>query len=133
MSDSIRIGQFYPANAVPPVKGKTVHRDAEAASQGPTFKEWLDSSSLKFSHHAETRMRQRGIELPADSIMKISHAVEEAKQKGAVNSLIVYRDIAMIVNVPSRTVVTAMDGSQLANNVFTQIDSAVIVKEGRTS
>jgi hypothetical protein len=33
----------------------------------------------------------------------------------------------MIVNVPSRTVVTAMDGSQMKSNVFTQIDSAIIL------
>lgn len=132
MSDSIRIGQFYPAGSMPPVKGKSAVKDSAPASQGPTFKEWLDTSTLNFSHHAESRMRQRGIELQADSIARISDAVDQAKQKGAVNSLIVYRDIAMIVNVPSRTVVTAMDGGQIANNVFTQIDSAVIVKEGRT-
>lgn len=132
MSDSIRIGQLYSGSTLPPVKGKSASGTTSLPANNRTFKEWLDDSSLKFSHHAETRIRQRGIELKPDSLAKISNAVEEANRKGAVNSLILYQDIAMIVNVPSRTVVTAMDGGQMANNVFTQIDSAVIVKEGRT-
>lgn len=62
-----------------------------------------------------------------ESISKISDAVDAAAQKGAKDSLIVYRDIAMIVNVPSRTVVTAIEGKQMQSNVFTQIDSAIIL------
>ncbi|QAY65605.1 TIGR02530 family flagellar biosynthesis protein [Paenibacillus protaetiae] len=132
MNDSIRIGQLYPVNQTPLAKGKPAPAGAAAGTGSSSFKELLESSKLKFSHHAEIRMKQRGIELRADSIAQINQAVEQAEQKGAVNSLIVYRDIAMIVNVPSRTVVTAMDGKQMESTVFTQIDSAVIVKEGRT-
>jgi hypothetical protein len=34
---------------------------------------------------------------------------------------------ALIVNIPNRTVVTALDGASMKDNVFTQIDSAVII------
>ncbi|MNG22446.1 hypothetical protein D3C84_1069280 [compost metagenome] len=87
----------------------------------------LDSKVLKFSQHAEVRMKQRGIQLQPESLTKIMNAVDEAESKGAKDSLIVMKDIAMIVNVPSRTVVTAMDGKQMQSNVFTNIDSAVIL------
>ncbi|WP_235233864.1 TIGR02530 family flagellar biosynthesis protein [Paenibacillus alkaliterrae] len=91
------------------------------------FQKMLDAQVLKFSHHAEVRMQQRGIKLQPESLTKIMNAVEEAASKGAQDSLVVFRDIAMIVNVPSRTVVTAMDGGQMKSNIFTQIDSAIIL------
>ncbi|MFC4103562.1 TIGR02530 family flagellar biosynthesis protein [Paenibacillus xanthanilyticus] len=91
------------------------------------FKDMLESQVLKFSQHAETRMRQRGITLGVDILSKIEGAIDQAAAKGAKDSLVICKDVAMIVNVPSRTVVTAMDGKSLKNNVFTQIDSAVVI------
>jgi flagellar operon protein len=73
------------------------------------------------------RMQQRGISLKPEQLSKIVTAVEAAEAKGAKDSLILYRDIAMIVNVPSKTVVTAIDGGSAEGNVFTQIDSAVVI------
>jgi len=124
MSDSIRIGHLYPANA--PVG---VRKQAADRGSGPSasFRELLAANQLKFSHHAEVRMQQRGITLMPEQLGKIASAIEQAEAKGAKDSLVLYRDIAMIVNVPSRTVVTAMDGKSLAGNVFTQIDSAVVI------
>nr|WP_306220682.1 TIGR02530 family flagellar biosynthesis protein [Cohnella sp. WQ 127256] len=82
---------------------------------------------LKFSHHAEQRLQQRGIELLPDQINRIANAVDQAAAKGAKDSLVLFQDIAMIVNVPNRTVVTAMDGNSMREHIFTQIDSAVVV------
>lgn len=82
---------------------------------------------LKFSFHAQQRLMQRGIELKPEQLTKIVNAVEQAAAKGAKDSLVLYQDIAMIVNVPNRTVVTAMDGNSMQEHVFTQIDSAVVV------
>jgi flagellar operon protein len=73
-------------------------------------------------------MAQRGIELPSERINQLNDAIDSAASKGAKDSLIVLGDIAMIVNVPSRTVVTTMDGTQMKSNVFTQIDSAIIIQ-----
>ncbi len=53
-------------------------------------------------------------------------AVNRAEEKGARDSLVLLRDMAFIVSVPNRTVVTAMDSEHLKENVFTNIDSAVI-------
>ncbi|MFF2482646.1 TIGR02530 family flagellar biosynthesis protein [Paenibacillus sp. NPDC058071] len=125
MSESMRIGHILP------VKASLLQNQqkAQTANTAPAseFNKLLKASELNFSHHAETRMKQRGIQLQPEALSKIMDAVKEAETKGAVDSLIVLKDVAMIVNVPSRTVVTAMDGTQLHSNVFTQIDSAVII------
>ncbi|MNP52888.1 hypothetical protein D3C76_1473110 [compost metagenome] len=82
---------------------------------------------LKFSNHAAKRLEQRGIELGSRQLDQISNAVEKAAAKGSKESLILMKDMALIVSIPNRTVVTAMDGSSMKDNVFTQIDSAVII------
>jgi flagellar operon protein len=82
--------------------------------------------NLKFSRHAQQRLETRQIELNEKDLSTLEHAVDRAAQKGGQDSLILLRDLAFIVNVPNRTVVTAMDGDTLRENVFTNIDSAVI-------
>lgn len=124
MRESIKIGHLFPVKATPLQPNKTATSRTPLSTE---FRDMLDAKVLKFSHHAELRMQQRGIQLQPESLSKILNAVEEAATKGAQDSLIVFRDIAMIVNVPSRTVVTAMDGGQMRSNVFTQIDSAIIL------
>jgi flagellar operon protein len=57
---------------------------------------------------------------------KLGRAVDGAAAKGAKDSLVLMKNYAFIVNIPSRMVVTAMDGNNLKNNVFTNIDSAVV-------
>jgi flagellar operon protein len=58
---------------------------------------------------------------------QIGSALDKAAAKGAKESLILMQDMAFIVNVKNRTVVTAMDSASMKDNVFTQIDSAVII------
>jgi flagellar operon protein len=82
---------------------------------------------LKFSSHASSRLRERKIELDTATMTKISDAVDKADAKGVQDTLVLTGNAALIVNVPNRTVVTAMDRGQLTGNVFTNIDGAVIV------
>ncbi|GKU78630.1 TIGR02530 family flagellar biosynthesis protein [Paenibacillus sp. L3-i20] len=127
MSDSMKIGHLFPIKTTPLQLDKNVKGSLGRAPQSTEFRDLLDSKVLKFSHHAEVRMEQRGITLQPESLSQIMKAVDDAASKGAKDSLIVFKDIAMIVNVPSRTVVTAMDGKQMQSNVFTKIDSAIIL------
>jgi flagellar operon protein len=83
-------------------------------------------NELKFSAHAQTRIKSRNIDLTAGRMEKLQNAVTTAKAKGASNSLILFPDAAFIVNIPNRTVVTAMDGENIRDNIFTNIDSTVI-------
>jgi flagellar operon protein len=81
---------------------------------------------VKFSKHAQERLEQRSITLDAKDMTQIEKAVDKAEAKGAQDSLVLLRDMAFIVNVKSRMVITAMDNEAIRENVFTNIDSAVI-------
>jgi len=95
----------------------------------PAFSQILSTkleSEVKFSSHASTRLKSRNIDITPEIMGKLEKAVSGAANKGAKDSLILMKDLAFIVNIPNRTVITAMDGESLKENVFTNIDSAVI-------
>ena len=80
---------------------------------------------IKFSSHALKRLEERQIQLSGDEMLKINLAVERAEQKGARDSLVMMNSTAFIVNIPNKTIVTALPVSESAENVFTNIDSVV--------
>ena len=82
--------------------------------------------AVKFSKHAMNRLSLRNIELTSDQMERLSQGRIEAGEKGIKDSLILVDQLAFIVNVPSGTVVTAMDQTENKSNVFTNIDGAVI-------
>lgn len=101
-----------------------------AAASQPAFNQILEKelTGLKFSQHALQRLQTRNIKLDKADLDKLSSAVDKAAQKGARDSLILMNnDLALVVSVKNRTVITAMDGAGMKDNVFTNIDSAVIV------
>jgi len=94
--------------------------------KGPDFQSIL-SDRLKVSSHAQTRLESREIQLDAAAWERVMAGVERAAQKGSRESLVMVDDVALIVSVKNRTVITAVDQERLKENVFTNIDSAVIV------
>ena len=84
-------------------------------------------SELKFSKHANMRLEQRDIALSADQSQRLEAGVAKASEKGIKESLVIVDSLAFIVNVPNQTVVTAMDQTESDENVFTNIDGAVII------
>lgn len=82
--------------------------------------------SVRFSKHALNRLNMRNIELTRDQMDRLNQGKIEAGEKGIKDSLILIDQLAFIVNVPNNTVVTAMDQTENNNNVFTNIDGAVI-------
>ena len=86
-----------------------------------------ESKTFSLSQHAETRIKSR--EIPWDSHLekRISKGIDQAESKGSREALILADDVAVIANVKSRIVVTAMERSQMKEKIFTNIDSAVLV------
>lgn len=82
---------------------------------------------IKFSNHAVDRMRTRGITFSPEDISRLSEAVGKAAAKGSKDSLILMNDSALIVSVKNNTVVTVMDKTALKENVFTNIDSTIVM------
>jgi flagellar operon protein len=63
--------------------------------------------------------------LNSDNVNRLSDAIDKAEKRGGKSSLVMVDDLAFIVNVHNRTVVTALDTNQRGEGVFTQIDSVV--------
>ncbi|NDG84987.1 MAG: hypothetical protein EBX52_08130 [Proteobacteria bacterium] len=85
------------------------------------------SQGLKFSAHATQRLRERQIQFDPETLSRMNDAITKADSKGVQDTLVLTDKAALIVSVPSRTVITAMDRNNLSGNVFTNIDGAVII------
>ncbi len=101
-------------------------RDADAAA----FEDYLgeagsEEGDITLSAHARQRIAQRNISLDAAERQTLSDAMETLDEKGAQDAAVLREDAAFVVNVPNRTVVTALDQSEMQERVFTQIDSAM--------
>lgn len=107
---------------------KQARSDQAAASFRRTLKQQIgERKGINFSAHAEGRLMVRQIDLSRQDLIKIENAVDRASQKGANESLLLMDDLAFIVSVKNRTVITVIDGQNMKDNVFTNIDSAIIV------
>jgi flagellar operon protein len=87
----------------------------------------LPDQGVKFSQHAQDRLKARNITFSAADLANLEGAVNSVAQKGGKESLVMMGDSALVVSVRNRTVVTALDKAQMRGNVFTNIDSAVII------
>ncbi len=88
--------------------------------------EQLDQQ-IKLSGHAQQRLEERKISLTTQEQADLSQAITRLNDKGSRNALIVRQDAAFVVNVPSRTLVTAISQQELQQRVFTQIDSTMLI------
>ncbi len=92
-----------------------------------TKKRTEQSGELKFSKHADLRLAQRNISLSDEQLQRLNDGAKKAFEKGINESLVIMDDLTFIVNVKNSTVVTAMDMESSKENVFTNIDGAVII------
>lgn len=86
-----------------------------------------DAVALKFSNHAIERMQSRGITYSPDDLTRLGEAVKKAAAKGSKDTLVLMDSSALIVSVKNNTVVTVMDKNALKENVFTNIDSTIVM------
>jgi flagellar operon protein len=89
------------------------------------------NASIRFSGHALQRIFQRNISISREDLEKIQCGVEAAREKGARDTLLLYKDHAFVVSVENRTVITARPADSL--NVYTSIDSAVVIGRDRSA
>ena len=107
----------------------------ESPAKGTSFQDILnqkanpvqENAGLKFSKHAANRLENRNIRLTEDQMERLNGGTQKAGAKGIRESLVIVDQFAFIVNVPNHTVVTAMDQTEADENVFTNIDGAVIM------
>ena len=95
--------------------------------QTKNFEETLTSTDLKVSNHARKRLEQRGYALEQQDMTTLNTAVNELEEKGSEQSLLLYKDLALIASVRNRTIITALNPDEL--DTVTNIDSTKFVRE----
>jgi flagellar operon protein len=112
--------------------GATPASRPAAPANGPAFGDVLagklagSTQDVTFSGHALQRIQRRGITVDASTTARLNEGVTRAAAKGSRYSLVLVDDTAFVVSVPNRTVITAVDRDHMKEQVFTNIDSAVI-------
>lgn len=127
MIDKIFIPEPIQVTTPQPARQKPAQAGRPSTSFAAVLDQKLPAQGLKFSQHAQERLAARGISLNAADLQKLEGAVNSVAQKGGKDSLIMMGDAAFVVSVNNRTVVTAVDRSAMQGNVFTKIDSAVLI------
>ena len=85
-----------------------------------------ETDVIHFSNHAIARLQKRNIDISKEDLQRITNAVDKASAKGSKESLVLLDDLALVVSIANKTVVTAMDKTSMKEQVITNIDSAVI-------
>lgn len=124
---------------------KRKKQDVNATYNGPSFTEILSrqksideliadrteetvvSGGIRFTKHADARLMQRNIRLTDEQMTRLEEGTRKASDKGIKESLVLVDDLAFIVNTDKKMVITAIDQNSSEDNIYTNIDGAVIV------
>ena len=82
---------------------------------------------IQLSTHAMRRLQERNISIDKEEYAKLQTAMDRLKLKGGQDSLVITGKAAYIVDVPKNTIVTAIDKESIGENVFTKIDSTILM------
>ena len=122
---------YFQSQPIWPVENSGIKQKVQTGTvtMGASFADILQSATKKvsFSNHAMQRMESRNLNLSTQDLQKLDDTVDMMAKKGARESLIYMNDMALVVSVANRTVITAMDGKSAKENIFTNIDSAAIL------
>lgn len=121
-------GRAYPVGDIGNFQSTTITNQRSNSSS--SFKDVLsktleDKNSFTISKHASERLRQ--IDFSEVDMKNIEKGFKLAEDKGSKNSLMLYKDVAIIASVENRTVITAVEKSRAEDNIFTNIDSVVLL------
>lgn len=114
------------------IKGANTNKGTYSHNKNINFNEILHktvnkNAELKFSKHASERLDQRNIKLTMEELEKLNNALDNASQKGIKETLIIMEKKAFIANVKNKVIITAAVEEQLCENIFTNIDGAIII------
>lgn len=128
------------------VISKRKKQDVNASYDGPSFTEILSrqksidelvsdranvqtsvTGQIRFTKHADARLSQRDIRLTDEQMTRLEEGTKKASDKGIKESLVLVDDLAFIVNTDKKMVITAIDQNSSEDNIYTNIDGAVII------
>ncbi|PRR77529.1 hypothetical protein CLLI_23030 [Clostridium liquoris] len=106
---------------------KTVNKK-ESTNFDSILKNKIDKKeSFIISNHALERLKERNIVFNEQDMKKINEGINKAGQKGCKDSVILYKDTALVTSIKNRTIITALSKNGSEGNVFTNIDSLIIL------
>lgn len=120
MADSVLI------EASQAIRGNGALTDVRTIARELPRPETPEGGGLTFSRHLQERLSRRRLEMDGETMQRLNEAVQRASQKGARDSVVLLDDLAVLVNVTNRTVLTAMQTRNMRDGVFTNIDSVVV-------
>lgn len=94
---------------------------------GKVLEQVQRQNDLKISAHAMDRLNERNIKITDTDMTKLKDAVDNIRNKGGKEALILYNNVAFIASIRNNTIITAVDSQNMKENVFTNIDSAVVL------
>lgn len=94
------------------------------------FQQVLDNvinknNGFTVSKHAASRLKE--IDFTQEDMKKIEKGFQTAEDKNSKNTVMLYKDVALIASVENRTIITAVEKDRAKDNIFTNIDSVVIL------
>lgn len=108
------------------IKKQLVSREFQTIMH-EALSENADNMELKISNHAQKRLDQRGLSLAGEDMSNLSQAMDELNDKGSKNSLLFYKDMALIASIDNRTIITALNQNEL--DTVMNIDSTKFIKD----
>ena len=113
-----RVQRVSPVNRTAGQFGALLNQEIKAAAE----------PAISFSKHAQSRAEERGMQVDDTLMGQLADSVERAQAKGATNILAFDATRAFIINVPHGRVITTMSQEEMEENIFTNIDGAVLLK-----
>ncbi len=120
-------GKLIKPLTTPPTKPQTETPEKTRKSFQEVLEQKVQKHRIQFSKHAAERLARRAIDIDTGELDRLDEAVQKAAAKGARESLVVMGDNAYVVSIKNNLVITALDGDSMRENVFTNIDSAIIM------
>lgn len=134
MNNINSIGQLNNISGIPTksdIKSSNSLKDNISISFKDVFAGKISNNAMledmKLSKHAVERINSRNINFTEKELQNLGDAIKKAEDKGSKESLILMDNIALIVSVRNKTVITAMTGESMRENVVTNIDSTIII------
>ena len=86
-----------------------------------------DVLNTQLTNHAVRRIENKSIPVTREDATKINKALEIAKAKGSNKTLVLLSDKIALLSVKDNKLVTMMSKNSLKQDIFTNIDSVVLM------
>ncbi|MFA5658059.1 MAG: TIGR02530 family flagellar biosynthesis protein [Oscillospiraceae bacterium] len=130
--NELRLQNLKISTGSTPAQTQTAAQKTTAPQESPFAKQLKEqlqkNEGVEFSKHALERLSERSIDINTDNTLeRLNKAVALAQEKGVSETLVLVDQTAFVVNVKSNRVITTMQQQDMTGNIFTNIDSTVII------